>query len=104
MNIKFLIFIFLSIIITIVTLLGFYIIDNENKKTEVNKLKDQVDKLQFLPSHLFNSDYSVEKCDELLEIGFYGKVGNLHTDKINSIEEQNLMYNDCVVNTKHLNK
>lgn len=56
-----------------------------------------------LPPHLFSSKYSVEKCDELLAIGFYGKVGNLNTNKINSIEEQLYMYNDCIVIAKHIN-
>ena len=96
--------ILISIIISLVILLSFLFIDNENKKTEINELKNDLDKLQFLPSHLFNSDYSVEKCDELLEIGFYAKVGNLHSDKINSMEEQNFMYDDCIKIALYLNK
>jgi len=60
--------------------------------------------LSILSPHLFNSEYSVEKCDELLEIGFYGKVGNLHSDKINSIEEQLEWYDDCVFIAEYLNR
>lgn len=55
-----------------------------------------------IPNHLMNSEYSIEKCDELLEMGFYGKVGYLMDNKVNSIEEQNQMYDDCVEIANHL--
>ena len=58
---------------------------------------------QNIPEHLFNSDSSVEKCKELLDIGFYGIVGNVGTGKTNTPEEQISMYDDCVTIAKSIN-
>lgn len=42
-----------------------------------------------LPEHLLSTKYSVEKCDELLEIGFY-------TSIVDSDEEEKHLYDMCV--------
>lgn len=56
-----------------------------------------------LPEHLLSTKYSVEKCDELLEIGFYAKVGYLDTSNKNSIQSQQLMYDMCVEVAEYIN-
>lgn len=53
-------------------------------------------------SHLMNSGHSLEKCDVLLDIGFYAKVGHLLTDEENSLEEQVWMYGQCIEITEHI--
>lgn len=57
-----------------------------------------------LSPHLLNTNYSVEKCNELLDIGFYAKVGNLETKEVNSMEYQIQMYDMCVEIAEYINK
>lgn len=50
-----------------------------------------------LPDHLLNTDYSVEKCDELIEIGFYAYVSD-------SLDEEEKLYEMCIETANHINR
>lgn len=50
-----------------------------------------------LPDHLLNTDYSIEKCEELLDIGFYAYTSN------NSAVKEAEMYGTCIEIAQSLN-
>lgn len=56
-----------------------------------------------LPERYMNTEYDIQKCDELLAIGFFAKVGKLKSEWQNTLEDQQDYYDLCINYVNHIN-